>query len=225
MAISEKETLHYWNYFCSLCKRLDNTRQYVDHGSNNNILRNAEVNSFEFQQLITLTAIEFENISKLICLDIDSTFNLQHANIKQITEKILGKYPKIGETIVLSDYQNIQPLKEWGTYIDPTDNKKKVKGIKWWDDYSDIKHQTYWKFDLATLENAVNALASLMVMELYLMKISMDSVNMSLNKPCAYFSSPYPSNLLCTREKALPDFDGARTNELIEDGTLFLNTL
>lgn len=204
--MTEKEIMHYWNYFCSLCKRLDNTRQYVDHSSENNRLKNATVNSFEFQQIILLAAMEFENVSKAICLDIDHNFNLQNANIRTITTTILEKYPQIVQTVITSDYQYLKPLEEWSTFINPADNKTRVKGISWWDDYSNIKHQTFWKFNLATLENAVNALASLMVLELYLMKITLDSVNMSLNKPCNYFDSIYASQVLCTNEKALPDF-------------------
>ena len=169
MAVSEKEVKHYWNYFCSLCKRLDNTRQFVDHSSNNNELKNASVNSFEFQQIILLSAMEFENVSKAICLSIDSNFNIQNANIRKITETILQKYPRIGETEITSDYQTLRPLENWKVVTDPADGKKRVEGVSWWDDYSNIKHQTFWKFNLATLNNAVSALAALMVMELYLM--------------------------------------------------------
>ena len=88
MAMTEKEVKHYWNYFCSLCKRLDNTRQYVDHSSVDNELKNASVNSFEFQQIILLSAMELENISKAICLGIVSGFNIKNANIRKITETI-----------------------------------------------------------------------------------------------------------------------------------------
>ena len=100
MALSEKEVKLYWNYFCSLCKRLDKTKQYVDHSSENNELKNASVNSFEFQQIILLASMEFENISKAICLNIDSNFNLQNANIRKISETILHKYPSIVQILL-----------------------------------------------------------------------------------------------------------------------------
>ena len=211
MAMTEKEVKHYWNYFCSLCRRLENTRQFVDHSSDSNELKNASVNSFEFQQIILLSAMEFENISKAICLDIDSNFNLQNANIKKITETILQKYPKIGDTVVTTDYQTLQPLKDWKIIVDSTTGKKTVGGIPWWDDYSNIKHQTFWKFNLATLNNAVSALSSLMVLELYLMKSTLGSVMMSLSTECDYFNCVYPGAILCNGETPLPDFVSSGT--------------
>lgn len=123
MALSEKEVKHYWNYFCSLCKRLDKTKQYVDHSSENNELKNATVNSFEFQQIILLASMEFENISKAICLNIDSNFNLQNANIRKISETILHKYPSIGQTTIRTDYQVLQPLKNWKIATDENGKK------------------------------------------------------------------------------------------------------
>ncbi len=225
MSMTEKEVKHYWNYFCSLCRRLENTRQYVDHTSENNELKNANVNSFEFQQIILLASMEFENLSKALCLEIDSSFNLQNANIKKISETILLKYPHIIDTEVSTDYQILKPLKDWNVNVDPATGKKYVAGISWWDDYSNIKHQSFWKFHLATLGNAVNALASLMVLELYLMKSVLNSVNMSLSIECDYFSNEYASALLCSGEKALPDFNGATTRDLVQDGSLILNTI
>jgi len=208
MDTAEKEILHNWNYFCSLCKRLDSTRQYVDHSTENNVLKNNSVNSFEFQQLIILASIEFENICKQICLSIDSSFNVKNANIKQITLKILERYPNIGQTEIMSDYQTLRPLQNWGTHIDNSDNNKiKVKGIEWWDDYGNIKHRAFLHYELATLENAIKALASLMVLELYYMKIKLNSVKISMEKKCDYFGNNYTGDILCTKEKGLPDFE------------------
>ena len=204
--MTDKEVLHYWNYFCSLCKRLENTKQYVDHQVKDCNLLNGKVNSFEFQQIILLTAMEFENVSKAICLKINPDFNVTNSNIKQITETILSAYPKIVETIVQTDYQQLQPLKKWKIVTDPANDKKYVEGLSWWDDYNNIKHKAFWKFELANLSNAVNALASLLVLELYLMKIELGSIELSTNKICAYFDNPYSSQILCTHENELPDF-------------------
>ena len=215
--MTEKEVLHYWNYYCSLCKRLENTKQFVDHQVKDDELLNGNVNSFEFQQIILLTAMEFENVSKAICLHIDSSFNLAYANILKITETILSTYPKIVETIVQTDYQQLQPLKDWEIAIHPTTNKKNVEGLSWWDDYSNIKHQSFWKFELANLSNAINALASLLVLELYLMKIELNSIELSTNKMCTYFDNPYSSQILCTHENELPDFGEVKPTSNVYD--------
>ena len=82
-----------------------------------------------------------------------------------------------------------------------------VDGIQWWDDYSNIKHQTFWKFNLTTLKNAVDALASLMVLELYLMQINLGDLMMSLNIESEYFSNEYAGAILCSKGNNLPDFE------------------
>lgn len=203
--MTENEIKHYWYYFCSLCERLDNTRQYIDHSSNNNLLKNGDVNSFEFQQIIILSAMEFENICKVICQIMDNQFKMT-ANILDISKKVLQHFPNIGETTITSDYQILKPLKEWRIDVDPNDGKEHVAGISWWSDYSKIKHQSFWAFNRATLNNAVNTLAALMVMELYLMRQVLGSTMVAASTACRYFGSEYTPDILCANEKALPDF-------------------
>lgn len=216
--MTDKEVLHYWNYFCSLCKRLENTKQYVDHQVKDGELINGKVNSFEFQQIILLTAMEFENVSKAICLHINPNFHLAYGNIQKITETILSAYPKLVETCIQTDYQQLQPLKDWKIATDSITGKKHVEGLSWWDDYSNIKHQSFWKFELANLSNAIHALASLLVLELYLMKIELGSIELSSNKACSYFDNPYSSPLLCANENPLPDFGEIKPPVKLYDG-------
>ncbi len=212
--MTKKEVQHYWNYFCSLTKRLQSTIQYVDHSANDEgELKNGSVCSFEFQQIITLAAIEFENICKVICLDIDSNFSYQYADIKKITKEILKKYPRIIETEVKSDYQVLKPLKNWKIDKDEQ-SRDKVFGLTWWDDYSDLKHQTFKKFELATLDNAVNSVASLMVMELYLIRIMLGTVEtLLLDTKCDYFVCGYAGDFICTSGELLPDFQEHNENK------------
>ncbi|MCD8396006.1 MAG: hypothetical protein LUD12_02250 [Lachnospiraceae bacterium] len=210
--MTEKEVLHYWNYFCSLTRRLQNTTQYVDHRADNNgNLKNGNVCSFEFQQIITLAAIEFENVSKIICLEIDPDFNYKSSSIKNITKKILKEYPLITETEIDSDYQMLKPLEGWHIGKDKKDEegkegKDKVFGLEWWNDNTDLKHQAFIRFDSATLKNAVSSVASLMVMELYLMQIMLKTLVMAIDKKCDYFVCNYAGNILYTGGEQLPDF-------------------
>lgn len=225
MGLTKNELLHYWNYFRTLCKRLDNTRQYISHSVEGDELKFKDVTSWEFQQILFLAAMEFENISKQICYHFDNSFNIRNSDIKKITKFILNKYPNIGKTEIITDYQVMKPLELWKIYQDSPNDKEKVIGIPWWNDYDNLKHQSFKMFHLATLNNAVSSLASLMVIELYLMREITGSVIISLEKPCDYFSSPYPSDLLCTEEMALPDFSGAPNKNLVQDESLNICTI
>ncbi|MCD8232661.1 MAG: hypothetical protein LUD14_12830 [Clostridiales bacterium] len=210
--MTKKEVQHYWNYFCSLTRRLQNTTQYVDHrAGDDGKLKNGKVCSFEFQQIITLAATEFEKLSKIICLEIDPNFNYKSASIKKISKKILKEYPHITETQIVSDYQRLKPLKGWHIGKDENDQAGKegkdiVFGLDWWDDNTDLKHQTFKKFDSATLENAVSSVASLMVLELYLMQIMLGTLVIAIDKPCDYFACSYAGDILYIDEEPLPDF-------------------
>lgn len=200
------EMIHYWNYFSSLCTRLDNTKQYIDHSSENNVLKNGKINSWEFQQIIYLAAMEFESICKQLCLYHDSTFNVVNANIRTITKNILNNYSKITETKIRTDYQTIYPLKEWEIVQDTPNSKEYVAGLSWWDDYDNLKHRSFQMFELATLENAVNAMASLMVVELYLMKQKTGDLNVASNRDVKYFRCDYLDDMLVIEGEKLPDF-------------------
>ncbi len=201
-----EEVIHYWDYFRSLCNRLEMTRQFIDHSVENGVMRNANVNSFEFQQLIMLASAEFENLCKIICLHIDKSFNVKTSNIVLISKTILNKYPKITEVKVGTDYCVLQPLNNWAIIKSSNQETENVIGIEWWKANNSIKHESFNNFHLATLENAVNSLASLMVVELYLIKLKINSVNESLEKPCSYFENLYESARFIDNEKSLPDF-------------------
>lgn len=213
MDATDNEIIHYWCYFCSLCDRLEATRQYVDHSFNNNKFKNGNVNSFEFQQLIMLAASEFENLCKVICSYFDNDFVAKNIDIKVLSDKILTYYPKIIETNISMDYQTYQPLINWSVDYDKSGNVLKVNGLKWWKAYNKLKHESYNYFDAATLENAVDSLASLMIIELYLMKITSNSVNLSLSKPCKYFENIYESDRFISNEKPLPGFEKQKVKE------------
>ena len=103
----------------------------------------------------------------------------------------------------MTDYQRIMPLREWNVVI-LEDGKKHVSGIPWWDDYGNLKHQTFRNFDLATLKNAVNSLASLMVLELYLMQSMLGTV--TLANYTEYFRNAYSGPILMAKGDELPDF-------------------
>lgn len=224
--ITESEVIHYWNYFRTLCTRLEKTRQYLDHDiDDEGNLKHGKVNSWEFQQILFLSAMEFENVCKQLCLHFDPDFSLAYADIRQITKRILNKYPNIGLTEITTDYQALRPLSHWKIKKDAPNSREYVSGLSWWDAYGNLKHQTFQKFELATLENAINSLSSLLVIEIYLMKEITGHLNPLLNKPCDYFNASYASSILCTGEKALPDFDGPDNKDLVQGNALSLRVL
>lgn len=211
--MSEEEITYYWNYYRVLCKKFGTTVQYVDHSVYGSSLKNAAVNSWEYQQCLILAASEFENICKLLCHEINPKFDSK-SNIVDISKCILSEFKLLPQTKVCTDYQELEPLKNWQVCVKKNQNPKgkNVSGLDWWDAYTDIKHNSYINFAKATLENTLNALASLMVVELYLMKKVTGSLRIASSKPCCYFYCYYASEAYVTDEQDLPDFADANTN-------------
>ena len=71
--------------------------------------------------------------------------------------------------------------------------------------YNEIKHQSYESVSNANLSNAINALASLMILEIYYNRILTGNSQIMTNKPCSYFLNPYQNDILCCEDKKLPD--------------------
>lgn len=206
--MDKNEFMHYWYYCCSLCTQLQKTREYVEHKpiykDGTLLFANANTYSNEFLKILLATAAEFETIGKLLCKENNQNFN-DKSDIVKISEAILQKYPKIGETKIGTDFGVFQPLSGWKIATND-EGKKYVDGLAWWRAYTDIKHQRYNFYSSATLENAINALASLLALELYLGKVIMGSVS-DLSGSCDYFFIPYghmPLKVRCT--EMLPDF-------------------
>lgn len=219
--MTDSEVLQHWNYFRSLDERLDHTRQFIDHRADQDSLateifdhklKNANVTSFEFQQLIILTCVEFEDIAKAICKQINPTFNMKWSGIVQIYDTLFVKYPHIVETEIASDYQSIHPLADVKKTQKPNPDKPTkmmdyIAGIPWWDAYDNIKYGSAASFDSANLENAVLGLASLYVLNLYLMQIELKEPDLASEKPAIYFNSSYGFSYIVTESKNLPDFE------------------
>lgn len=207
--MNREEILHYWYYFCSLCTQLERTREYVEHKAIRKglqyVLENRSTYSNEFLKLLLATASEFETVGKLLCKQIDPGFN-DKGNIISITETILRAYPNIGYTIISTDFQVFAPLCEWN--ISTNENSRKhMIGLPWWDAYTHIKHRRFECYSEATLENCINALASLLVLELYLAMKALGTVSDLSTHRCDYFYFRYGHEALWVRcPNNLPDF-------------------
>ena len=199
-----------WYYFRSLANQLQRTEQFVDHSLNvNGKMTNASTHSNEFAKILMLAASEFEVIAKALCLE-SGIMLPWNANILRITRETTKKYPLIGETIISTPYLTLQPLKEWGIIQEINRNGKleeKVNGIPWWDAHNGIKHDRRQIFETANLENCVYAVASLLVLELFLSQKALGNVDEITLIGCDYFKCDYGlSYLEVDVGKRLPGF-------------------
>ena len=208
--MTEKEIKVYWYYFRSLSKQLQDTEQFVDHAIDaKGTMANSSTFSNEFAKILMLSASEFEVIAKELCRESGKQLPW-NANIIRITRELVSTYPRIGETTISTPYQTLQPLQNWKIIQVPNKNGNlvdKVIGIQWWDDHNEIKHNRSSSFASAHLKNCIEAMASLMVLELYLSQKALGDVNAITSLGCSYFECDYGlSHLVVNAGNKLPDF-------------------
>lgn len=88
-----------------------------------------------------------------------------------------------------------------------------MEGLQWWTTYEDLKHQGYNVLFQANLENAMNAVASLLVINLYLQKIFAGNIDIASASMSRFFGTKYTSKILVTGEGWLPDFGNKQANK------------
>ena len=208
--MTEVDIKNNWYYFRSLAKQLQDTEQYVDHSIGTaGMMLNAGTFSNEFAKILLLVSSEFEVIAKTLCVEAGLKIPW-NANIVRITKEIKSNYPHIGDTLIRTPYQSFQPLQNW-TVVQVTNKNGKtedqLRGISWWEDHNKIKHNRRNYFQTAHLKNCVDAMACLMILELYLSQTALGNVDIITTLGCCYFDCDYGlSHLSVHSRNKLPDF-------------------
>lgn len=203
--MEKDEFIRHWEYLCSIAKRLEETSEYVYHGSDGENLLHDKVYSDAFKQILLLAGAEFENMSKSLC--VLSGYDLKSIkNIRDISIYILDKYPKIGETKIYTKYWGNAPLDKW--CINYNQEKEcQVEGLEWWKAYNNVKHDINDSYKQCTLENAMSAVCSLFVIDLYVMKKASGNLGLAREFPVPYFRCEYTAAYYVSKEKELPGFE------------------
>ena len=117
---------------------------------------------------------------------------------------ILDCYPRIIDFEVSTPFWINTPLHEWKTSRVNGGNIK-VDGLEWWFAYNMIKHNKKESIRSATLENSILALASLYIVEIYLMKELFGDMSIIYTYPTVYFKCKYLPHPVSSGDGLLPD--------------------
>ena len=190
--MTKEELSFHWDYFTNISKDFEATDRYVSHtslGSRNN----NKTSSLEFLKLLMIICAEFETMCKLINKHIDNTFNLKSkTEMHTLLSKVISTYPEITDIeVTTSSRTTIKPLKNCF-------DKQNHLTLEWWTAHNLLKHQGHKNYNLATLKNVTNALASLYVLFAYMSReiqdayIPFNTCTAILSKytPMSIFASP-----------------------------------
>ncbi|MBD2146989.1 hypothetical protein [Sphaerospermopsis sp. FACHB-1194] len=144
----------YWQYFLALEQDLNKFSRYVEFSENN-----YNTYSIEFTRIYLSVCSEIDVVAKIL------SNNLGNPNAKNICDykhTILATYPNLPNLdIQIPRYSlSLTPWSDWSSCDSPT----------WWQKYNKVKHQRDQYYHEANLQNVLNAVAGLLVMNLYYLK-------------------------------------------------------
>jgi hypothetical protein len=158
MAIVQNQSDHHWNYLLALESDLEQLSRYVEFTE-----RNYDCFSIEMARILMAAGAEIDVVCKQLCqqLTIGSGSTTTAANIHEYRDIINSRYPKVQRFQV--------QLPRYGLELRPWDEWKNQNGVPfWWTGYNKTKHERHTEYHQASLKNALNAVAGLFVVTLFL---------------------------------------------------------
>jgi len=156
MVIQTQMSIPHWTYLVAIERDLAEISRYVEFDD-----RNLNCFSIELAKILLSAGAETDVVCKQVCKVVNS--NSSADDIHQYRNEITPAYPQIPRLAVL--------LPRFGLTLHPWDEWNNTSGVPhWWTGYNKVKHERNSYYDRANLQNALNAVAGLFVMVLYLYK-------------------------------------------------------
>jgi len=156
MGIRTTKTEVHWNYFLAIERDIEVLSRYVEFDE-----RNFRCFSIEIARIILSACAEVDVVCKQMCRANNSNSKAESINVYRTEIKSI--VPGI------PDFQVLMP--RFGLTLQPWDEWRSRTGVPiWWTAYNKIKHHRDSHYHQASLRNALNAVAGLFVVVLYLYK-------------------------------------------------------
>lgn len=152
MAVIASSAKVHWNYFLALERDIEVAARYVELSS-----ANMSTYSIEFAHLLFAAASEVDVVAKLLCRVLAPS--LPCHNIEHYRGIMSDEIPDLAATQVL--------VPRYGLTLTPWQNWEGGTNPDWWRSYNNVKHKRDVHYSEATLKNALNSLAGLMILSFY----------------------------------------------------------
>ncbi|HEX8127851.1 MAG TPA: hypothetical protein VF527_02035 [Pyrinomonadaceae bacterium] len=155
MGIQATPSKLHWNYFLALENDLEVVSRYIEFSQSN-----FKTYSIELAHLLFAASSEVDVIAKSLCKLLNPTMPRHTINDYRLT--ITQGIPNLANEQVF--------IKRYGLTLTPWKNWQGNTNPLWWRSYNNVKHERNQYFPEATLKNALNALAGLLVVTFYYYK-------------------------------------------------------
>jgi len=161
VAIQTQASIPHWNYLLAIERDLGEISRYIEFDE-----RNDSCFSIELAKVLLSAGAETDVVCKQLCKILDS--NSRANRIKGYRTELTKAFPPISNFTVA--------LPRFGMTLTPWDKWNEPDGVPlWWTGYNKVKHHRHTHYHSASLKNALNAVAGLFVMVLYLYKDKAES--------------------------------------------------
>lgn len=146
----------HWNYLVALESDLERLSRFIEFDENN-----FECYSLEIGRLLLSASAEVDVVCRQLCNKVNS--NSVAESINQYQDNLTQHIPDlVGFQVILPRFGlTLTPWSNWSTARTPP---------LWWTAYNKIKHHRDTEYHQGNLKNALNAIAGLFVLSLYLYK-------------------------------------------------------
>jgi hypothetical protein len=157
MAIQSAATKLHWNFFLAIEGDVKTLSRFIEfHPSNFDCF------SLEIARVLLAASSETDIACKQVCLSFNAAS--QARNINDYRTELLAAIPHLPDFEVTVPRHSLT-LKPWDEWHDP------LNGVPlWWTAHNKVKHERHSHYKDANLKNALNAVAGLFVILLYLYK-------------------------------------------------------
>jgi len=153
MGIQVGPVHQHWNYFLALEDDVGRLFRYLEPAE-----ANFPAYSLELSRILITAASEVDVVAKLLCEKIDPESKAR--DIYAYRKVIAPAHPRLSTALAM--------LPKFGLTFVPWEQWAEDKNPFWWGAYNDVKHHRNERFSQASLQNALNAVAALYLLLLFL---------------------------------------------------------
>lgn len=157
MAIKSTATKLHWTFFLAIERDVDTLSRYIEFDPSN-----FSCFSMEIARILLAASSETDIVCKQVCLQLNAGSKAD--NILQYRTELLAGIKHLPDFEVTVPRHGLA-LKPWDEWHDAANGTP-----LWWTAHNKVKHQRHSHYHEASLKNALNAVAGLYVILLYLYK-------------------------------------------------------
>jgi len=156
MGIQTQTSIPHWTYLLAIERDLGEISRYIEFDG-----RNFDCFSIELSKILLSAGAETDVVCKQLCKKVNN--NSSAESIGAYRTELTKAFPSIPNFGV--------KLPRFGMNLTPWDEWNNPESVPlWWTGYNKVKHQRHTHYHSASLKNALNAVAGLFIMVLYLYK-------------------------------------------------------